>query len=56
MGDAAYKRRFGNDQSSDASWLVMRRSPRNRLLARSHAAFDGSVELVKKIIGRRVGE
>jgi CelD/BcsL family acetyltransferase involved in cellulose biosynthesis len=56
MGDAAYKRRFGNDQSSDASWLVMRRSPRNRLLARTHAAFDGSVEVVKKIIGRRVGE
>jgi hypothetical protein len=56
MGDAAYKRRFGNAQSSDASWLIMRRSARNRFLARSHAAFDGSVELVKKLVGRRVGE
>jgi hypothetical protein len=56
MGDAAYKRRFGNAQSSDSSWLVMGRSIRNRLLARSHAAFDGSVELVKRIVGRGVEE
>jgi hypothetical protein len=55
MGDAPYKGRFGNILSSDASWLVMRRSLRNRLLAGSHAAFDGSVELAKKIVGRKVG-
>jgi hypothetical protein len=54
MGDAAYKRRFGNAQSVDASWLVLRPTLRNRFLASGHAAFDGSVELVKKIIGRRV--
>jgi hypothetical protein len=52
MGDAEYKRWFADIERTESSWLLMRRSLRNRLLTRSHAAFDGAVELAKRIARR----
>ena len=52
MGDAEYKRWFADLERTESSWLLMRRTLRNRLLTRSHAAFDGAVELAKRIARR----
>jgi len=52
MGDAEYKRWFADIERTESSWLLMRRSLRNRLLTRSHAAFDGAVGLAKRIVRR----
>jgi CelD/BcsL family acetyltransferase involved in cellulose biosynthesis len=52
MGDAEYKRWFADIERTESSWLLLRRSLRNRLLTRSHAAFDGAVELAKRIVRR----
>ena len=50
MGDAGYKRQLADIESAESSWLVMRRSLRNRVLTWSHGGFDAAVGLAKKVI------
>jgi hypothetical protein len=52
MGEAEYKRKLSNIETAESSWLIMRRSIRNRILVKSHAMLDGTVELLKKIARR----
>jgi len=52
MGDAEYKRKLSNIETAECSWLIMRRSIRNRIIVKSHAMLDGTVELAKKIVRR----
>jgi hypothetical protein len=54
VGDAAYKRRFGNCMKSDVACLVMPKTVRNAALLSSHSLFTHAVKLAKKVIGRRV--
>lgn len=54
VGDAGYKRRFGNCERSDASCLVLRGGLANTVLAQSHRLFTSGVAQVKKIVGRSV--
>lgn len=52
MGDADYKRRFGNTQKEDVSILILRKSLVNRLRINSHSAFRSLVRLVRKLVRR----
>jgi hypothetical protein len=52
MGDAEYKRWFADTERAESSWLLMRSSVRNRLLAGSHAGFDGAVRFAKRMVRR----
>lgn len=52
MGDADYKRWFADSERTEASWLLMRPTVRNRLLRGSHVAFDGAVRLAKRMTRR----
>lgn len=54
VGDATYKRRFGNRMANDAAVLLMRRSAGNEALLAGHSLFTRSVGFAKKLIGRRV--
>lgn len=53
MGDSEYKRKLSDIETAESSWLIMRRSIRNRFLVKSHALLDGTVELAKKVVRRR---
>ena len=50
MGEAGYKRRFGNVQREDISVLAFRRSLKNHLLVRSHALLRFMVRVVRRIV------
>jgi hypothetical protein len=52
MGDAAYKSRFGNTSSEDATVLVLRRTPRLRMVIAAHAGFRAALDLGKKWMSR----
>ncbi|MCX6922468.1 MAG: GNAT family N-acetyltransferase [Verrucomicrobia bacterium] len=54
VGDAAYKRRFGNCEKRDVSCLLMRPRIRNVLVTKGHSIFTATVAATKRIIGRRV--
>lgn len=51
VGDASYKRRFGNEERSDVSCLILRRTMGARLLTASHSLFNRSLGLAKKLLG-----
>jgi hypothetical protein len=53
MGDAEYKRRLADIETAESSWLIMRRSIRNRILVKSHSILNGTVDLVKKVVRRK---
>ena len=50
MGDADYKRRFGNLQREDVSILIFRKRLRNYLLVGSHAFLRFMVRVVRRIV------
>ena len=52
VGDADYKRRFGNVQMEDASVLVFRKSLRGRLLTASHSGFRALVKAARGVVRR----
>lgn len=54
IGDATYKRRFGNFECEDVSCLLLRNRIGLRLLTSGHAAFNRSVVLAKHLLNRRV--
>ena len=54
VGDASYKRRFGNCEKRDVSCLLMRPRIGNFLVTKSHSIFTATVAATKRIIGRRV--
>lgn len=54
IGDATYKRRFGNHEREDAGCLLVRRRISLRLLTGSHAAFKRSVVFAKRLLNRKV--
>jgi CelD/BcsL family acetyltransferase involved in cellulose biosynthesis len=56
VGDASYKRRFGNLERSDAGCLVLRSSLANRFYTTSHSLFCSAVKTVKRLIGRKVSK
>jgi CelD/BcsL family acetyltransferase involved in cellulose biosynthesis len=49
VGDARYKREFGNRQYQDAAVLLLRKTATNRIRRSSHAAFQSLVHFVKKL-------
>jgi hypothetical protein len=53
MGDAEYKRQLADIETTESSWLIMRRSIRNRILVKSHSILDGTVEFAKKVFRKR---
>jgi CelD/BcsL family acetyltransferase involved in cellulose biosynthesis len=54
IGDATYKRRFGNLEREDVGCLLMRNSLSSRLLTGGHAAFKRSVVFAKRILNRKI--
>jgi hypothetical protein len=52
IGDAPYKREFGNVHVEDASVLLLRKTLRTGILRRTHAAFHALV----RTVGRRLRE
>jgi CelD/BcsL family acetyltransferase involved in cellulose biosynthesis len=50
IGDAEYKRRFGNLELADASVLLFRKTLSNRLRRASHRTFQSAVRLAKKLV------
>jgi hypothetical protein len=54
MGDGVHKRRFANESREDTTVILLRPTWANWLRARAHSNFLGSLELVKRWIGRRV--
>ncbi len=54
IGDATYKRRFGNCTGEDAAVLLLRRTLVNRLRQVGHAAFQEFVRFAKCLLGRKV--
>lgn len=54
IGDATYKRRFGNCERQDVSCLIVRNRIRNRLLMAGHALFTRAVNSAKRVVGRKV--
>lgn len=52
MGDADYKRRFGNVERQDISILIMRKNLSNRLRIESHKAFRSLVRAARNIVRR----
>lgn len=54
VGDASYKRRFGTHEDLDESLLMIKKQFRNRLVTSSHGAFISGLEMVKRLVGRRV--
>lgn len=53
IGDAAYKRRFGNRQTQDAAVILFRRTLRNHVRRAAHAGFSTAVEWAKKVLRRK---
>jgi Acetyltransferase (GNAT) domain len=53
IGDAAYKQRFANRQSRDASVFLFRRNLANHLRYASHRTLDLGVGLAKRLLSRR---
>lgn len=53
IGEAAYKREFGNRETTDASVFVLRRTAANLGRVRAHQAFRGIVELAKRLRSSR---
>jgi len=49
IGDATFKKEFGNVHEKDASILLLRKKFKNRFLFTSHSLFRSGVILVKKI-------
>jgi CelD/BcsL family acetyltransferase involved in cellulose biosynthesis len=56
VGDASYKRRFGNLEKSDAGCLILRNRFSNRVATTSHNVFSAAVRTAKKLVGRRVAK
>jgi hypothetical protein len=56
VGDASYKRRFGNLEKSDAGCLILRNSLVNKFYTTSHNLFTNAVKSVKRVIRRRVSK
>jgi hypothetical protein len=54
LGDAQYKRRFGNRQDEQVTCILLRRSFKNRCVSAVHGGFLKSIELAKRLIGRKV--
>ncbi len=54
VGDATYKRRYGNASLMDASSLVLRRNLRNKFMTAKHAILEKMLSATKRMIGRRV--
>ena len=54
IGDAMYKRRFGNRTGEDAAVILFRKSIRNRLRQVCHSSFRSAVHLAKKMLRRKV--
>jgi CelD/BcsL family acetyltransferase involved in cellulose biosynthesis len=54
VGDATYKRRFGNCEREDLSCLILPRNVRNKICTGTHSLFTSAVDVTKRIIGRRV--
>ncbi len=54
VGDATYKRRYGNLTLSDASLLILRRNLRNKLTTGTHSILEKMISTTKRLIGRRV--
>jgi CelD/BcsL family acetyltransferase involved in cellulose biosynthesis len=52
VGDADYKRRFGNVQMEDSSVLVFRRSLRGQLLTTGHSGFRAFVKVARRVMRR----
>ncbi|MGI9067131.1 MAG: GNAT family N-acetyltransferase [Pyrinomonadaceae bacterium] len=50
MGEAGYKRRFGNVQREDTSIVAFRKSLNNYVLVRSHALLRSMVRVVRRIV------
>jgi CelD/BcsL family acetyltransferase involved in cellulose biosynthesis len=56
VGDASYKRRFGNVEKSDLSCLLLRDRLGNRITTAAHSAFAATVRTAKRLIGRKVAK
>jgi Acetyltransferase (GNAT) domain len=54
VGDATYKRRYGNRTLTDTSSLVLRRTVRNKLMTAKFGILEKILSTTKKIVGRRV--
>jgi CelD/BcsL family acetyltransferase involved in cellulose biosynthesis len=54
IGDATYKRRFGNVEREDVGCLLMRNQLSSRLLTSSHTVFNRSLMLAKRLLNRKV--
>ncbi len=56
VGDATYKRRYGNITVMDVSSLVLRRNFQNKFMTTNHAILQAMISATKKLIGRRVAK
>ena len=54
IGDATYKRRFGNLEREDVGCLLMRNKISSRMLTGGHLAFKRSVAVAKRVLNRKV--
>jgi CelD/BcsL family acetyltransferase involved in cellulose biosynthesis len=54
IGDATYKRRFGNVQREDVGCLLMRNKISTRMLTGGHQAFKRSIALAKRAMNRKI--
>ena len=54
VGDATYKRRFGNCERQDVSCLIMRNNFSNRAIHHAHSLFMKSLKVAKRLANRRV--
>ncbi|MFM7142986.1 MAG: GNAT family N-acetyltransferase [Alphaproteobacteria bacterium] len=55
IGEAGYKREFGNRESRDASVFLLRDTPANRARVVAHRAFRACVDLAKRVRAARGG-